>query len=222
MLTSSAPSLPAPIPPEIDRWNWGAFLLSWIWGIGNNTLIALLALIPFVGFVMVFVLGAKGSAWAWSNKRWESVAHFKRVQRNWAIAGVVFWLALIGFFTALYFIIAAVIKSSDVYQTAIAKTVANAEAARGLGKPMNFGFPMGSIQISGSSGTAKLSIPVEGSKAKGNDYLDAGKEMGEWRFKQLQLEIEGREERIDLETGRKVPSGRGQQVMRVIPARAVG
>jgi hypothetical protein len=46
--------------------------------------------------------------------------------------------------------------------------------------------------------------------------------MGEWRFKQLQLEIEGREERIDLETGRKVPSGRGQQVMRVIPARAVG
>jgi Cytochrome oxidase complex assembly protein 1 len=222
MLTSSAPSPPAPVPPEIDRWNWGAFLLSWIWGIGNNTLIALLAFIPLVGFVMMFVLGAKGSAWAWSNKRWESVEHFKRVQRNWAIAGVVFWLALIVFFTALYFFIAAVIKSSDVYQAAIAKTVANAEAARGLGKPMNFGFPMGSIQISGPSGTAKLSIPVEGSKAKGTVYLDAVKEMGEWRFKQLQLEIEGREERIDLETGRKVPSGRGQQVMRFIPARAVG
>jgi hypothetical protein len=84
--------------------------------------------------------------------------------------------------------------------------------------PMNFGFPMGSIQISGPSGTAKLSIPVEGSKAKGTVYLDAVKEMGEWRFKQLQLEIEGREERIDLETGRKVPSGRGQQVMRIIPS----
>jgi len=29
------------IPAEIDRWNWGAFLLNWIWGIGNKTFIAL-------------------------------------------------------------------------------------------------------------------------------------------------------------------------------------
>ncbi|MGH6676795.1 MAG: hypothetical protein ACRECE_11325, partial [Xanthobacteraceae bacterium] len=47
---------PKAIPPEIDRWNWGAFLLNWIWGIGNNTFIALLTLVPFVGFVMPFVL----------------------------------------------------------------------------------------------------------------------------------------------------------------------
>ena len=40
---------PKPIPPEIDRWNWGAFLLSWIWGVGNNTFIALLSLVPIVG-----------------------------------------------------------------------------------------------------------------------------------------------------------------------------
>jgi hypothetical protein len=70
---------PQPIPPEIDRWNWGAFLLNWIWGIGNGTPIALLALVPLVGFVMLFVLGAKGSRWAWRNKRWDSVEHFKRV-----------------------------------------------------------------------------------------------------------------------------------------------
>ena len=54
---------PKTIPAEIDRWNWGAFLLNWIWGIGNNTYIALLALIPGVSFIMLFVLGAKGSAW---------------------------------------------------------------------------------------------------------------------------------------------------------------
>jgi hypothetical protein len=56
------PALPADIPEEIDRWNWGAFLLNWIWGLGNNTFIALLTLVPFVGLVMPFVLGAKGSA----------------------------------------------------------------------------------------------------------------------------------------------------------------
>jgi hypothetical protein len=32
----------AHVPAEIDRWNWGAFLLNWIWGIGNDTYIALL------------------------------------------------------------------------------------------------------------------------------------------------------------------------------------
>ncbi|MGZ5106361.1 MAG: hypothetical protein ACXWBR_19085, partial [Usitatibacter sp.] len=66
-------STASPVPSEIDRWNWGAFLLNWIWGIGNNTFIALLALVPFVNIIMVFVLGAKGSEWAWRNKHWESV-----------------------------------------------------------------------------------------------------------------------------------------------------
>jgi hypothetical protein len=61
------------IPAEINRWNWGAFLLSWVWGVGNNTFIASLALIPLFGLIMPFVLGAKGSAWAWSNGRWDSV-----------------------------------------------------------------------------------------------------------------------------------------------------
>ncbi|WP_281405489.1 hypothetical protein [Mesorhizobium sp. B2-6-4] len=28
---------PAEIPAELDRWNWGAFFLNWIWGIGNST-----------------------------------------------------------------------------------------------------------------------------------------------------------------------------------------
>ena len=37
---------PQDIPPELDRWNWGAFLLNWIWGVGNNTYIALLTLVP--------------------------------------------------------------------------------------------------------------------------------------------------------------------------------
>ncbi len=38
---------PKTVPAEIDRWNWGAFLLNAIWGIGNNTFIALLTLVSF-------------------------------------------------------------------------------------------------------------------------------------------------------------------------------
>ncbi len=197
MSASPAPS-PAPVPPEVDRWNWGAFLLSWIWGLGNNTFIALLALVPFVNFVMIFVLGAKGSAWAWRNKSWESVEHFKRVQRKWAIAGVIAWLALIGLCVALYFAIAAAFKSSDVYVQAVAKLNANAEATGALGVPISSGLPMGIVSVSGPSGRAQLSIPVEGSKAKGTIFLLATKEMGRWRFDRIELEVEGRDERIDL------------------------
>ncbi len=76
-------------PAEVKKWNWGAFLLTWIWGIGNQVWIALLALIPLVGFVMMFVLGAKGNEWAWEKRRWDSVEAFHRTQRKWAIAGLV-------------------------------------------------------------------------------------------------------------------------------------
>ena len=48
------------VPPELKGWNWGAFLLNWIWGIGNSTYIALLMFVPFVNIVMFFMLGAKG------------------------------------------------------------------------------------------------------------------------------------------------------------------
>ncbi len=76
------------VPYEIKGWNWGAFLLGWIWGIGNHVWIALLSAIPYVGWVMEIVLGLKGNEWAWRNKKWDSVEHFKRTQRTWTKWGV--------------------------------------------------------------------------------------------------------------------------------------
>ncbi|MBA3788841.1 ribonuclease G [Patescibacteria group bacterium] len=90
------------IPPEIKGWNWGAFGLNWIWGLGNSTYIALLTFVPVVGFVMVFILGVKGNEWAWQNHHWDSIEHFKKHQRTWTIvwlaligAGILFWLAAV-------------------------------------------------------------------------------------------------------------------------------
>ena len=82
-------------PPGIKGWSWGAFLLGWIWAIGNKTWIGLLALVPYVGFVMSIVLGIKGREWAWKNKRWESVEHFNRVQKLWTIWGLVIVLVIV-------------------------------------------------------------------------------------------------------------------------------
>jgi hypothetical protein len=74
----------AQIPPGVKGWSWGAFFLNWIWSIGNRTWIGLLALVPYVGFIMAFYLGFKGREMAWRNKRWDSIEHFNEVQRSWS------------------------------------------------------------------------------------------------------------------------------------------
>lgn len=83
------------VPPDVKGWNWGGFLMTWIWGIGNNVwiaLIAILGMLPGVGWLitiaMRIILGIKGSEWAWQNKKWDSVEHFKRVQRTWMWWGI--------------------------------------------------------------------------------------------------------------------------------------
>lgn len=79
----------AQLPPGIEGWGWGPFLLNWIWAIGNGVWIGLLALVPYVGFVMAIILGIKGREWAWQKKKWDSIEHFNRVQHKWSIAGLI-------------------------------------------------------------------------------------------------------------------------------------
>ena len=84
----------AEIPYEIRGWSWGGFFLTWIWGIFNRVWLSLLCFVPIISWVMPFVLGFKGKDWAWQNKQWDSIEHFKRVQRQWAIWGLVFFIAI--------------------------------------------------------------------------------------------------------------------------------
>jgi hypothetical protein len=79
----------ATVPRELGDWNWGGFLLTWIWGIGNNVWWSFLVFIPYLGFmVMPWVLAFKGNQWAWQSRHWDSVEHFKRVQHTWAMWGL--------------------------------------------------------------------------------------------------------------------------------------
>jgi len=76
-------------PPGIKGWSWGAFLWNWIWAIGNQTWIGLLALVPLIGFFVAIYLGIRGRELAWQNRRWDSVEHFQRVQRAWSMWGLI-------------------------------------------------------------------------------------------------------------------------------------
>jgi hypothetical protein len=198
MTDTRPPALPTEVPAEIDRWNWGAFLLSWIWGLGNNTFIALLTLVPFLGLVMPIVLGVKGSAWAWRNGRWDSVAHFKRVQRLWAIWGVVFWLGALVLIGGIVGTVFYVLKTSDAYQLGVSRLQASAAAASALGAPISTGIPSGKLSVEGTGGHAELNFSATGSKAAGQVVLEAIKKDGVWSLTILKLKIDGRDDEIDL------------------------
>ena len=193
---------PKPIPPEIDRWNWGAFLLHWVWGVGNNTFIALLTLVPFFGIlIMPFVLGAKGSRWAWRNGRWDSVEHFKRVQRLWAIWGAVIWIGAIVLFGAFTGGIYYSLRYSEAYERGASRLRASAEAANALGTPISTGIPWGSVSVGGGSGRAIMGFSATGPKARGWVFVDAIKQDGIWSIRTLTLKVEGRDGVIDLLRG---------------------
>lgn len=83
------------VPDEIKGWNWGAFFLTFIWGASNKVWSSALVGVPGIGALVPFVIGVKGSEWAWQNKEWESVEHFKEVQRKWAIWGFAIFIASI-------------------------------------------------------------------------------------------------------------------------------
>lgn len=74
---------------ELKKWNWGAFLLTFIWGIGHNVMRSFLVFIPFYGFYEWFLLGTKGNRWAWEKRKWESIEQFRQSQRSWAKWGII-------------------------------------------------------------------------------------------------------------------------------------
>jgi serine/threonine protein kinase len=77
-----------PVPDDIKGWNWGAFFMPYLWPFTNKVWIGLLAFVPSVGWIVGFILGAKGNEWAWKSRRWRSIQQFKAHQRGWTIAGL--------------------------------------------------------------------------------------------------------------------------------------
>ena len=189
----------AVIPEEIQKWNWGAFFFNFIWGLFNQTFISLLMLVPFLNMVMPFVLGAKGSEWAWQNKRWESVEHFKKVQRIWAYCGLGIFIIMIAMIPIIFFSVFAIMKSSGAYQMALEKVTSHQKVVALLGEPIEPGFFVsGSVNTSGPSGQANLSFSISGPHGDAKVYVFANKETGEWKILRLAVVSEEKKMRIWL------------------------
>ena len=186
------------VPAEIRRWNWGAFLLNWIWGIRHNTLAALLVFVPLLGFFWLFVCGARGSEWAWRNRRWESIGQFRATQRRWALWGVAAWVAALAVVWAGFVGIGSLFKDSDAFRLAQATLEADERVMALLGRPVSTGFVTGSIQWSGPDGSASLAYSVEGPGGSGRVFFEARQRMGQWTIRRMVFQQEGSGRRIEL------------------------
>lgn len=98
-----------------NSWNWGAFLLGWIWAIGHSIiwpmyivigltiiLVVLPMLVPlsliitlWIYYLLIFALniylGVKGNFMAWDNGCYDNVAHFREKERKWTLAAIIVW-----------------------------------------------------------------------------------------------------------------------------------
>jgi cytochrome oxidase complex assembly protein 1 len=124
-------------------------------------------------------------------------------QRNWkwvvpvGCASMIVLLA--GFVFSLVFFVFSVIRSTDVFRDAVERAQASPEVQAELGAPVEQGWWVsGSVETSGPSGSADISIPLEGSEKDGTLYAVAHKSAGRWSYDTLEVEVEGKEERIDL------------------------
>jgi hypothetical protein len=108
-------------------------------------------------------------------------------------------LLFVGLAGLIFYAVMGMIKSSDAYVQALAKTRDSPAVVAVLGEPIREGFfTSGSINVTGPSGNAELSIPISGPRGKGTIYLEARKSLGEWSFSKLVVETGPDGKRIDL------------------------
>jgi Cytochrome oxidase complex assembly protein 1 len=140
-------SVPAPLPPPVQRKGW--FSRNWKWFLPTVILAPLLLLALLIGGILSLVFG--------------------------------------------------MIKSSEPYQHAVSVATQDSRVNAQLGAPVTPGwFMSGSINESGSSGTADIAIPLKGSQRQGTLYVGAQKSAGRWRYQRLEMAIGNVPDRINL------------------------
>jgi hypothetical protein len=114
---------PAFMPEEARGLCWGGFFLPFIWGSFNGFKLALLPLLALrvlryvlpgwgllaINFGLSSLVLVKGREFAWQNKSWRGVEHFNRVQRNWAIGGLLGAVLIWGI--VIYIVVTAAAKA---------------------------------------------------------------------------------------------------------------
>ena len=123
--------------------------------------------------------------------------------RNWmwvAPAGCLGVVALLACFAAaIVMVVFGFIKSSSVYEGALAQAREHPAVVESIGTPVEDGlFVTGNITVNGPSGRANLAIPLTGPEGRATLYVVASKSAGAWTYSTLAIQVEGTEEQLNL------------------------
>ncbi len=130
----------------------------------------------------------KGKSWFGRNWKWCLPVGCLGV-----LAPVVACVALV------FFGVFGALKSSEVYLVAVERAQQDPRVTSELGTPIEPGMMVsGSISLENSSGEAELSIPLSGPQNSGTLHVVAQKSGGTWTYSVMEVEVEGRAERINL------------------------
>ncbi len=195
---SNSTSQSSQVPEEIKGWNWAAFLLNWVWGLGNRTYIALLMFVPIVNLIVIFMLGAKGNEWAWKNGNWNSVEQFKNTQRKWRNASIAFYCI---FIPVVAISVSSALKGEAYLQSLVAVKTHHQVLTTVGDDPKPGMLVTGKISYNGSGGFANLNYSIEGEKGTAEVYVYATHLAGEWELKELHVILDETQERIAVLTG---------------------
>jgi hypothetical protein len=120
---------------------------------------------------------------------------------RWLVAVVILGSAgvMTAVVAAVFIVVVGSIKSSDIYVEAMDRVRHSSVIASSLGSPLREDvFVTGNIHVSGPTGLAELEIPVTGPKGRARVYVDATKQVGEWHFDHLVVQLEPSGQRLDL------------------------
>ena len=134
--------------------------------------------------------------------------HPAPLQRSWLerhprwkipLGGLTLFFLMGIFAGTLITIITMSFHGSDVYKQALAKAADSPQVREQIGEPIKPAWLIsGQLNSAGSSGSANLSIPISGPRGKGVIRAVAYKTGGVWRFKSLEVSVDGQSATIDL------------------------
>ena len=111
-------------------------------------------------------------------------------------------LLICAFVAVLFTVLDISFRKSIVYREALDRAGRSPEVISRIGEPLRPGRVLqGRINVSGSTGTAEMNIPITGPRGKATIVLDARKVHGAWVFRSLYVGFDGQPGTVNLLDG---------------------
>lgn len=124
-------------------------------------------------------------------------------KRNWiwAVPSICVTLVVggIGLIVGIFALVFGVLKSTEVYETALYEARTNPAVIAELGNQIEDGLMFtGNMEVNPTTGYADIVIPISGQMGSGSLYLQAEKTNGTWEYYTMEVVIAETGESIDL------------------------